>query len=113
MVWAPVAPAGLGSPEQPPLPLRDSHTLKRVSCTDLLNLTIVLGADISPGEGVQHLENEDTRPRRSAPVPFLGRYHGYAVAKRWGGVFTKQTDLVLIPSCLVLLYHRCRYDHHP
>lgn len=73
------SPVGLGYPEQ--RPLRDSHTLQPVSCTDLLNLTIVLGAEISPGEGVQHLEKADTRPRRSSPAPFLGRYHDYAVAK--------------------------------
>lgn len=73
------SPVGLGYPEQ--RPLRDSHTLKPVSCTDLLNLTIVPGAEISPGEGVQHLEKADTRPRRSSPAPFLGRYHDYTVAK--------------------------------
>lgn len=95
------SPGGVGYPEQ--WPLHDSHTLKQVSCTDLLNLTIVLGAEISPGEGVQHLEKADTRPRRSSPAPFLGWYHDYAVPKQWGGVFTNQTDLVLIPSCLVLL----------
>lgn len=44
----------------------------QVSCTDLLNLTIVLGAEQSHlQEGVQHLEKADTPPRSYPPAKKL------------------------------------------